>query len=69
MILVAVDEWQRHGILARPARIWWTSIAFFVLAVAAHFQSLQLIASLLAWGYTLQLAYQYFNKSGQFSGQ
>lgn len=67
MLLVGVDEWRRHGILARPARLWWTSIAFFILAILAHFDALAIIANLLAWGFVLQLAYQYFNKTGQFS--
>lgn len=67
MLLVAVNEWQRHGILARPARLWWTSIAFFILAILAHFNSLAIVANLLAWGFTLQLAYQFFSKKGQFS--
>lgn len=69
MLLVAVDEWRANGILARPARLWWTSVAFFVLAIAAHFEGLRMIANLLAWGFTLQLAYQYFTGKGQFSGR
>lgn len=68
MLIVAVDEWTVNHILARPARLWWTSIAFFILAVAAHFDRLAVIANLLALGFTLQLAYQFFSKKGQFSG-
>lgn len=64
--LVAVDEWRTNHILARPARLWWTTIAFAILALAAHFEKLAMIANLLAVGFVLQLAYQFFTKSGEF---
>lgn len=69
MGLVFVDEWREHRILARPARLWWSSIAYFILAVVAHFGPLMPIAVLIAVGLTIQLAYQYFNREGQFSGE
>lgn len=67
MGLVFVDEWSVHRILARPARLWWSSIAYFILAVAAHFEPIRPIAVLIAIGLTLQLGYQFFNHEGQFT--
>lgn len=69
MAVIFVDEWHNYHILARPARLWWTSIAFFILAILAHFDKLAVIANLLAIGFTLQLVYQFYAKTGQFSGQ
>lgn len=66
MLLVAVDEWRQHRILARPARLWWTSIAFFILAAVGQFDKLRPIATLLAFGFLFQLTWQFFNGGGQF---
>lgn len=67
MGLVFVDEWTTHRILARPARLWWTTVGYALLAIAAHFDPIRPIAVLIAIGLTVQLAYQFFNKEGQFT--
>jgi membrane protease YdiL (CAAX protease family) len=68
MAVIAFDEWHNYGVLPRPARLWWTSLTYGLLMIAAIPDPLVPIANALALGYTLVLAYQYFSAEGQFAG-
>lgn len=68
MALVCADEFKSHHIFPRPARLWYTSLVFGVLALMAFADSLIPLANILAIGYAIVLTWQFFNKSGQFSG-
>jgi hypothetical protein len=67
MILVGVDEWKNNGILARPVRLWTTSLVFGVLVLVGMIDALVPLVNAFAIGYFIMLLWQYFNGSGQFS--
>lgn len=66
MGVIFVDEWHRHHILARPARLWWTSLFFGLLSIATMGTAFIPIANAMAFGYLMVLLYQYYNGEGQF---
>lgn len=61
------DEWKTHGVFARPSRLWWTTLVYGILAVVGMSGAVLPIANALAIGYTIVLAWQYFNGTGQFA--
>jgi hypothetical protein len=67
MILVGVDEWKNNGILARPVRLWTTSLVYGILALAGMIDALIPLVNAFAIGYFIMLLWQFFNGSGQFS--
>lgn len=67
MVLVSVDEWRNNGILPRPSRLWWTTLTYAILMGVSIIDPLVPITNALAIGYTIVLAYQYFNGQGQFT--
>lgn len=67
LAIIFWDEWKRHHIFARPSRLWWTTLVYGILAVVGMSGALLPIANALAIGYTIVLAWQYFNGSGQFA--
>lgn len=67
MIMVGFDEWHNNSILPRPARLWYTSAVYGVLAILAQVPVLTAVCNALAIGYTIMLIWQYFNKTGQFA--
>lgn len=69
LALVCADEWKTYHILPRPARLWWTTLTYAILALMSQMEVLIPLANALALGFTAVLAWQYFNKQGQFSGQ
>lgn len=68
MVLVSFDEWHTHGILPRPARLWDTSIVYGLLALVGISDMLVPLVNALAVGYFIVLLWEYYQKSGQFSG-
>lgn len=67
MGIICYDEWKQNGILARPARLWWTSLFYGLLALAGFIDALIPLLNVIAIGYTIMLAWQYFNREGQFA--
>lgn len=67
MILIGFDEWRNNGILPRPARLWYTSLIYGVLALAGMIPMLTPLVNAFAIGYTIMLLWQYFNGEGQFA--
>jgi hypothetical protein len=68
MVVVGVDDWHNNGVLPRPSRLWYTSLAFGLMALASIVEALTPIINLIAIGFTIMLIWQYFSKQGQFSG-
>lgn len=66
MMMVSLDEWHTHGVLPRPARLWYTSLTYFILALISAIDAVTPLASMLAIGYTIAVAYNYYNGSGGF---
>ena len=66
ILMVSFDEWHTYGILPRPARLWYTSLLFLLLAIVSQFDALVPIANAFAVGMIMVLGYQYYNKTGQF---
>lgn len=66
MILVSFDEWHNYHILPRPARLFWTTVTYGLLTIASIPDVMVPLANALAMGYTIVLAYQYYNGQGQF---
>jgi hypothetical protein len=69
MVLIAFDEWHNNHIMPRPSRFWYSSIVYAGLALASFIPGILPIVNALAMGYTFMLLWQYFNGSGQFSGE
>jgi len=68
MIIVSYDEWHRNGILPRPARLWYTSLTFGLLAIAGAIPNVTPLANAFAIGMVIVLLWQLYNKTGQFGG-
>lgn len=66
MAMVSLDEWHTHGVLPRPARLWYTSITYGLLAIAATVDAAVPLVNLLAIGLTIAVAYNYYTGSGGF---
>lgn len=66
MMMVSLDEWHTHHVLPRPARLWYTSLTYFLLAILSTFDMAVPLANLLAIGLTVSVAYEYYNGSGDF---
>lgn len=66
MAMVSWDEWTTHHILPRPARLWYTSLTYFLLALISTIDAAVPLATALAIGYTIAVAYQYFTGTGGF---
>lgn len=66
MLTIGFDEWHNNDILPRPARLWYTSLVYGLLALTTIIPALIPLANALAIGYTIMLLWQYFNKQGQF---
>lgn len=67
MVVVGFDEWHELNILPRPARLWWTSLLFGLLALASAIEAIVPITNALALGYVLMLIWTYYNGTGQFA--
>jgi hypothetical protein len=67
MALVSADEWKTYHILPRPARLWDTSLMFFLIAGASSFDALVPICTIFAIGMVISLAYNYYQGTGQFT--
>lgn len=68
MAMVSWNEWNAYHILPRPARLWKTSFTYFLLTLVSVIDPLVPLASALAIGLTVVLAYQYYTNAGAFSG-
>lgn len=68
MALVSVDEWQTHHVLPRPARLWYTTLTYFLLAIASTVDVLVPIINLIALGLTIAVAYQFYTGAGASFG-
>lgn len=66
MVMVSLDEWHTHHVLPRPARLWYTSLTYFLLAAAASFDAMVPLATALAIGLTIAVGYQYYTGAGAF---
>jgi hypothetical protein len=66
MAMVSLDEWHTYGILPRPARLWYTTTTYLLIAAASTVDALVPICSIFAIGLTITLAYQYYSGTGQF---
>jgi hypothetical protein len=60
MIFIGYDEWHNLGILPRPARLWDTSLLYGLLVIAGFVDVAVPIANLLAIGFTIALAWKFF---------
>lgn len=67
MGFIAFDEWKNNGILPRPARLWYTSLTYGILAAVGMVDAMVPLVNALAIGYTVMLIWQYYNGGGQFS--
>lgn len=67
MAVISYDEWHNNGILPRPARLWWTSLAYGLLMAVSAIDAAVPIVNALAIGYTLMLIWQYYSSTGQFT--
>lgn len=67
MAVIAVDEWHNNGILPRPARLWYTSLTYFLLMGLGMIDPMIPIANALGIGFFITLIYQYNTGSGQFA--
>lgn len=68
MAMVSLDEWHTYHILPRPARLWYTSLTYFLLAIVATFDVAVPMVNLFAIGYTIAVAYNYYQGNGGFGG-
>ncbi|HEV2353206.1 MAG TPA: hypothetical protein VGR89_03100 [Puia sp.] len=66
MIMVSLDEWHTYHILPRPARLWYTSLTFFILTGVSVVDSLVPIVNMFAIGMIIVLGMQYYNSPGKF---
>lgn len=67
MAVIAVDEWHNNGILPRPARLWYTSLTYFLLMGLGMVDPMIPIANALGIGFFMVLIYQYNTGAGQFA--
>jgi hypothetical protein len=67
LVIVIFDEWHTNHILPRPARLWYTTLVYAILAMVSTFDPVVPITNALGLGYTFTLLYQYYNDSGQFA--
>lgn len=67
MAVIAVDEWHNNGILPRPAKLWYTSLTYFLLMGLGMVDPMIPIANLLGIGFFMVLIYQYNTGAGQFA--
>lgn len=68
MTMVSLDEWHTYHILPRPARLWYTSLTYFLLALVATIDVAVPIVNLFAIGFTLAVALNYYQGTGGFGG-
>lgn len=66
LAIIFYAEWKEHHILARPKRLWFTSLVYGILCVVGMVEALVPLATALAVGYTIVLGWQFFNEQGQF---
>lgn len=66
MVMVSLDEWHTHHILPRPARLWYTTITYILIAAVSTIEVMVPIATLMAFGLTIAVAYQYYTGTGSF---
>lgn len=66
MAMVSLDEWHTNHILPRPARLWYTSLLFLLLAMVSTIDILVPVANLFALGMIIVLGMQYYSGTGQF---
>lgn len=64
MALISWDEWHNNHILPRPSRLWSATWVYMFLILLAFSDFLTPIANALAIGYTIMLAWQYYQGSG-----
>lgn len=67
MALVSWDEWNSHHILPRPARLWYTSLTYMLLALVSTIDVMVPLTSALAVGFTVALTIQYYTNTGSFT--
>lgn len=65
---ISYDEWHNFNILPRPQRLWDASLVYGLLAILSSVDPVAPIANMLAIGFTISLAYQYYDGSGKFGG-
>lgn len=66
MMMVSLDEWHTYHILPRPARLWYTSLAFFLMGMLSVVDAFVPLVNLFAIGMVVVLGYQYYSGTGQF---
>lgn len=66
MAMVSLDEWHTHGVLPRPARLWYTTLTYALIAATSTLDVLVPVCSALAVGLTIAVAYQYYTGTGSF---
>lgn len=66
MTMVSLDEWHTHGVLPRPARLWYTTLTYLLIALVSTLDIMVPICTLLAIGLTIAVGYQYYTGSGSF---
>lgn len=66
MMMVSLDEWHTYHILPRPARLWYTSLAFVMMALLSVADAFVPLVNLFAIGMVIVLGYQYYTGRGQF---
>lgn len=67
LILITIDERQSGYLLPRPLRLWYASGVFLILAALGTSDVMVPLSNALAIGFTITLAFQYYNNEGQFS--
>jgi len=67
MIIVSYDEIKTYHVAPRPKRLFDTSMVYLGLMLVSVAGALVPIANLLAAGFTLAVAWDLFNASGQFA--
>lgn len=68
IVMVVLDEWHTYHFLPRPARLWWTTVAFMLMAGLATIDAMVPIVNAFAIGMVIVLGYQYYSGTGSFGG-
>lgn len=66
LVFISLNERNSGYILPRPLRLWSASGLFILLAAAGTIEAVVPLVNALAIGYTVVLAMQYYDNTGQF---
>lgn len=65
MLFVSADEIKTNHWAPRPARLWYTSLAYGLMMLVSQIDSMVPIVNALAIGYDITLAYQFWSGNSE----